>query len=326
MRRFVLLLLLAVIVAAGGAFLYARYEYSAAGPKAAMGTETIVLIPAGSGVSGIAQALKDADVVSSAGIFQWEVRVRGVAKKLKAGEYAIPSEASMQDIAGILIAGKSVEHKLTVAEGLTSQMAYNLVLADPVLLGDAAEMPKEGTLLPDTYLFIRGTTRNQLLTRMETAQDKLLAQLWAKRAANLPFKTKEAAIILASIVEKETALPAERRHIAAVFENRLRRGMKLQSDPTIVYGLTGGVPLGHGIRVSEIGSTTSYNTYVIEGLPPGPICNPGRDAIAAVLNPMPSNDLYFVADGSGGHVFAATLADHEKNVAHWRQLERQGGH
>jgi UPF0755 protein len=196
------------------------------------------------------------------------------------------------------------------------------VQADPVLTGDAGPVPAEGTLLPETYLFIRGTTREALMHRMQTARDKVLAKLWAQRAKGLPLASPQQAVILASIVEKESALPAERRHIAAVFENRLKRGMKLQSDPTIIYGLTKGYPLGRGIRESELTRATPYNTYVIAGLPPTPICDPGKDSIAAVLNPMQSNDLYFVADGSGGHAFAATIGEHRKNVARWRQVER----
>ncbi len=232
----------------------------------------------------------------------------------------------MQEIVAILIAGKSIQHKLTIAEGLTSQMAYNLIADDRVLTGDAGPVPPEGALLPETYLFTRGTTRAQLIARMEAAQKTLLARLWPTRAKDLPVTTPEQAIILASIVEKETALPAERRHIAAVFENRLHLGMKLQSDPTIIYGITRGYPLGRGIRESELNGATPYNTYVIAGLPPTPICNPGKDSIEAVLDPAQSKDLYFVADGTGGHVFAATMAEHRKNVAHWRKIETRDKH
>jgi UPF0755 protein len=324
MRRFLAFLFLLVLVAAAGgaAFLWERANFTAPGPAPAKGEETVVLIPSGAGVSSIAEELQAAGVVENAQYFEWGVRLRGEGKALKAGEYAIPSRASMDDIAGILISGRSIEHKLTIAEGLTSAMAYAIVQNDPTLTGDAGTLPAEGTLLPETYLFTRGTTRSELIEQMETAQKKLLARLWPHRAANLPFTSRRSAIILASIVEKESALPAERRHIAAVFENRLRLGMKLQSDPTIIYGLSKGYPLGHGIRQSELESATPYNTYVIDGLPPTPICNPGKDSIAAVLDPAQSNDLYFVANGSGGHVFAATIAEHEQNVARWRNIER----
>ncbi len=311
-----------ILILAGTLFWEAQ-NFVAPGPAASQGKQTIVLIAPGQGVGGIARMLKAAQVVSNATLFQWGVRLRRLGSRLKAGEYAIPSGASMKAVAGILIAGKSIEHKLTAAEGLTSRMIYNLVTADPVLKGDAGPVPPEGTLLPETYLFVRGTSRREILKHMHEAQTKLIARLWPERAKGLPFATPGQAIIMASIVEKETALPAERRHIAAVFINRLERGMKLQSDPTIIYGLTRGYPLGHGIRESELAGNTAYNTYVIDGLPPTPICNPGKDSIRAVLDPAQSDDLYFVANGTGGHVFAATIAEHQKNVARWRQIERE---
>jgi UPF0755 protein len=255
-------------------------------------------------------------------LFEAELYLHRANSKIKAGEYALPAFASMADIARILVEGKPIQHKLTAAEGLTSDMIHKLVVADPVLVKDAGPVPAEGTLLPETYLFTRGTSREEMIARMETAEKKFLDAQWAKRAAGLPLETPEQAVILASIVEKETALPAERRHIAAVFVNRLKAGMKLQSDPTIIYGITKGYPLGRGIRESELAADTPYNTYAITGLPPTPICNPGKDSIAAVLNPAASADLYFVANGKGGHVFAATMAQHERNVAAWRAVER----
>jgi UPF0755 protein len=321
MQRFLIALLLVVIIVAG-AFEWMAAKFSGPGPAAHKGSETVVLIPAHLGLSGIAQKLSDADVVAQPLIFQLGVRLRGMTGTLKAGEYAIPSRASMYDIMAILIAGKSIQHKVTAAEGLTSDMIYKLVQADPVLTGDAGAEPDEGTLLPETYLYTRGTTRAQILARMRAAQAKLLAELWPQRAQNLPIKTQQQALILASVVEKETALPEERRHIAAVFENRLNLGMKLQSDPTIIYGITKGYPLGRRIKESEIAAVTPYNTYVIPGLPATPICNPGKDSIAAVLNPETSKDLYFVANGTGGHTFSADVADQNKNVALWRKIEQ----
>jgi UPF0755 protein len=221
-----------------------------------------------------------------------------------------------------MVAGKSIQHKITIAEGLTSDMAYKLVVANPVLVGDAGPEPLEGLLMPETYLFTRGTTRRELIARMEKAETRFLAPQWAARKDRLPFASPEQAVVLASIVEKETALPEERRHVAAVFLNRLKAGMRLQSDPTIIYGISKGYPLGRPILESEIEGTTPYNTYVIPGLPPTPICNPGKDSLAAVLNPEESDDLYFVANGKGGHVFAATEAEHQRNVAAWRAVER----
>jgi UPF0755 protein len=193
----------------------------------------------------------------------------------------------------------------------------------PTLTGEVTDVPQEGSLLPETYIFNRGETRTALIKRMQDDHTRVLNELWAQRAANLPFSTKEEAVILASIVEKETGVASERPRVAAVFVNRLRKGMKLQSDPTIIYGLTKGVPLGRGIRQSELDKATPYNTYVIVGLPPTPIANPGKASLAAVMNPAQTEDLFFVADGTGGHVFAPTLAEHEKNVKNWREIEKQ---
>jgi UPF0755 protein len=255
-------------------------------------------------------------------LFEFGLRSRKLADKIKAGEYALPPHASMASIAGILVDGKSIQHKVTVAEGLTSDMIWKLVQQDKVLVGDAGAAPDEGTLLPETYLFTRGQTRAGLLKQMRQAQATFLATRWAARAPNLPFKTMGEAVTLASIVEKETALPEERPHIASVFVNRLKIGMRLQTDPTIIYGLTKGYPLGRGIRQSELQAATPYNTYVIAGLPPTPIANPGKDSLAAVLNPMDSKDLYFVANGKGGHVFSPTMDAHARNVAVLRNMER----
>jgi UPF0755 protein len=247
---------------------------------------------------------------------------RGRTAQLKAGEYAFPPHASEAQVVDMLVAHKALEHRLTIPEGLTSDAAVALVKADPTLTGDVPVVP-EGSLLPETYLFERGTTRAELLARMHKAQEALLAQVWPKRKEGLPFASQEDALKLASIVEKETAIPSERPRIAAVFINRLQNGMKLESDPTIIYGLTKGVPLGHPLRQSELATPNPYSTYQIAGLPPTPISNPGRDAIQAVLNPSDSQELYFVANGTGGHVFAKTAAEHQRNVAQWRKIEQQ---
>jgi UPF0755 protein len=321
MRRWLIGLVLILVIAAG-AFEWQVAKFAAPGPAARHGTGTVVLIAPKVGLSGITKTLVDEGVIDSPIVFQIGVRMNRSTEKLKAGEYEIPSRASMLDIMDILISGKSIQHKITAAEGLTSDMVYQLVKADPVLVGNAGARPGEGTLLPETYLFTRGTSRGQLIQRMTAAQQKLLVQLWASRAQNLPLKTPEEALILASVVEKETSIAEERRHIAAVFENRLRIGMRLQSDPTIIYGITKGYPLGRGIRESEITRATPYNTYVIPGLPAAPICNPGKDSIAAVLNPETTKDLYFVANGTGGHVFAETQAEQDRNVAAWRKIEK----
>jgi UPF0755 protein len=312
-------LVVVVLIAIGfGAYEWDTANFAAPGP---LPEETTVLIQPGDGTTAISEKLGSVGAVPYPTLFAWDVRLRLESQALKAGEYAIPAHASPADIAAILISGKSIEHKITAAEGLTSQMIYALVQNDAALEGDPGPMPPEGTLLPETYLFTHGTTREEMLSRMQRDQAKFVEEQWETRASGLPFHNPEEALVLASIVEKETSIPAERRHIAAVFINRLKRGMKLQSDPTVIYGLTRGYPLGHGIRQSELTSTTPYNTYVIDGLPPTPICNPGKDAIAAVLSPGASNDLYFVADGTGGHVFTDNVEQHQRNVAKWRKLE-----
>lgn len=316
MLRFLAVLVVLAAIA-GGAWFWEEENWQAAGPSPAY---KVVMVKPGDHVATISENLQTAGVVSNANLFRIGLRIRNQQTELKAGEYGFPAHASMADVTGVLISGKSIEHKLTAAEGLTSQMIYDIVKKDPVLVGDAGAVPEEGTLLPETYLFTRGMTRTQMLNKMREAQKKLMDAQWPARIGDLPIKTPREAIILASIVEKETGIPQERRHIAAVFENRLRIGMKLQSDPTIIYGITKGYPIGRRIRQSEIDAQTPYNTYAVPGLPVGPICNPGKDAIIAVLNPAGSDDLYFVANGTGGHVFAATMAEHEKNVANWRKI------
>ncbi len=318
MRKFFVFILIVALLGAG-AWYFEQWNYAQPGPSP---RGAVVLIKPGEGVSAIAQQLQKAGVVANADLFRAGLRIRGQQSQLKAGEYWFPPQASMASVAGILIGGKSIQYKLTAAEGLTSDMIYKLVAGNDVLVGDAGPEPAEGILLPETYLFTRGMTRAHLLAMMQTAQKKLLAEHWAARIGGLPVKTREQALVLASVVEKETAIPEERRHIASVFENRLRQGIKLESDPTIIYGITRGYPLGRGIRESELVRATPYNTYVIAGLPPTPICNPGKDAIAAVLDPENTADLYFVANGKGGHVFTANYADHQKNVAKLRQIEK----
>lgn len=316
MRR-ALLFVVVLGLLIGGAVWWERDNFLAPGPSA---TGAVVLIEPGDHASVIAQKLQEAGVVENATLFNLGLRLRGQQSALKAGEYWFPAHVSMASAAGIMIGGKSILHKLTAAEGLTSNMIYDLVRANRVLTGDPGPVPQEGSLLPETYLFTRGMTRAHLLSLMHQAQVKFLNAHWAQRASNLPYTTPQQVLVLASIVEKETALASERRHVASVFVNRLRLGMKLESDPTIIYGITQGYPLGRRIYQSEITARTPYNTYVIAGLPPAPICNPGKDSILAVLNPANSNDLYFVANGTGGHAFAATLDEQNRNVARWRAI------
>lgn len=313
-----LVLLAAVAVGTGG---YLGYR-AATGPGPAA-QSTIVLLPSGSAVSTIAEQLADDGVINHPELFIAAVRIRGVQGDIKAGEYEIPARASVMDIIDLLIEGKSILHYFTAPEGLTTAQILRLLNADETLVGDVTIEPGEGELLPETYAHSRGETRDDLVRRMMKDQDALVDALWQDRAMDLPFSTPQEAIILASIVEKETGLPEERGRIAGVFVNRLKRGMRLESDPTIIYGITGGEPLGRGIRQSELRGETPYNTYIIRGLPPTPIANPGRDSIAAVLNPMETNDIFFVADGTGGHAFAETLREHQANVAQWRRIERE---
>ena len=283
-----------------------------------------ISIPKGVSLTFMADDLARQNLVHSSFLFRLLARLSGQASQMRAGEYDVPANASMASILKILTTGNSVLHAVAVPEGLTSQQVVDLLAELPVLDG-AVEVPAEGSLLPETYHLPRGALRADLIAQMQKAQSDLLASLWPQRAANLPIKTPQEAVILASIVEKETALARERPLIAAVFINRLRKNMRLQSDPTIIYGLVGGVgTLGRPIRRSEIRRQTDYNTYRIDGLPPTPIANPGRAAIAAVLNPASSEALYFVADGTGGHVFADNLKSHERNVKKWRQIRGTG--
>jgi UPF0755 protein len=279
-----------------------------------------VVLPKGAGVSQIAAALSDAHVIRSRAVFMVAAKLGG--RSLKAGEYQFASRASMAHILAQLRAGRVVRHLITIPEGWTSEMAADAVARSPVLTG-AASPPAEGTLLPETYEVRRGEDRQAVLGRMRDAQAKLIAKLWPVRQPGLPFATPEQAVALASIVEKETALPEERPLIAAVYINRLRAGMRLESDPTTIYGISHGRPLGRGLTRAELAEVNAYNTYQMTGLPPTPIANPGKAAIEAVLNPPQTADLFFVANGQGGHVFASTFAEHQKNVAHWREIERQ---
>lgn len=310
-----------ILIILSASFGFAKYLYDKDGP---LQHSELIVIPKGEGLSAIADRLERKNMIIDKRLFKAAVMYFGVQNKLKAGEYEIPKQASMRTVLDHLLEGKSILHDLPFPEGLTSQQLVDRMNQHPVLKGEINEIPAEGSLLPDTYKFTRGTERMELIKRMQTAQEKFLDNLWQQRQEDLPFKTKEEALILASIVEKETGIASERPHIAGLFINRLRKGMRLQSDPTIIYGLVGGIgKLGRGLRRSEIDKKTEYNTYQIDGLPPTPIANPGRAAIEAVLNPKETDDLYFVADGTGGHIFAKTLKEHNRNVVNWRKIEKQ---
>lgn len=318
MSRILSTLILVALLAGGWVY----WTYRGPGPAARAGTTTDVILPKGAGVGQIASALKAAGVIGSREAFYVAAKLGGSGRRLKAGEYEFASREPMAQVLNDIAEGKVVKRFVVAPEGWTSQMVADAVRAQPVLVG-TIETPPEGAILPDGYQIQRGEERGEVIAKMMAARDQLLAQLWAGRAPDLPLKTPEEAVTLASIVEKETGIPAERPRIAAVFENRLRQGIKLESDPTIIYGISQGRPLGRGITMKELTTPTPYNTYKIVGLPPTPIANPGRAALAAVLNPPKSDELYFVADGTGGHVFASTFAEHQANVAKWRAIERQ---
>ncbi len=311
-----------VFVTVGGLLaLYGLDRLERAGPLAA---DTVVYIPQGSGLDAIAGQLERAGVIEDPLVFRLGARVLGATRGLRAGEYLFPAALSMRGAIELLTSGRTVVRRLTLAEGLTSFEAVAVVEMAEALEGEVGTVPAEGSLLPETYHYARGDRRADLVARMGRALDETLGELWPGRAPGLPIATPREAVVLASIVEKETGRPDERPLVASVFINRLKKGMRLQSDPTVVYGLTGGRgALGRALTRQDVQAPSAYNTYLIDGLPPGPIANPGRAALEAVLNPAKTPYLYFVADGSGGHAFARTLAEHNRNVAKWRKLRRQ---
>ena len=321
--NFMLSLVVLVLLGASALFYFGKMQFDGQGPLTA---ETTFLVKRGAGIAEVSNSLENREIVSDARIFRYGMRTLGHENDLKAGEYAIPAGASMRDVMNILISGKSIMYPLTIPEGLTVKQIFDRISADPTLVGDMPkDMPPEGSLFTDTLNFTRGTTRSEIIDRMVASQKKLVDEAWAKRNSNLPVKDKNEFVTLASIVEKETGIASERPHVASVFVNRLKQGMRIQSDPTIIYGLFGGAgkPSDRPIFKSDIEKPTPYNTYVINGLPPTPIANPGKAALEAVANPLDTEDLYFVADGTGGHVFSKTLQEHNANVRKWRSVEQQ---
>jgi UPF0755 protein len=322
------LLLLVMLLAAGSAvFLQSKIE--APGP---LTSGKQIVIPKGEGAHEIAARLEREGVVADRRLFvagylssktsNWAEGDRPL--QLKAGEYLIPPAASVRKVIDIISEGRTVTYKVTIPEGLTSEQIVERLKADNSLAGEVAQIPAEGSLLPETFIVQRGASRQSIVEKMQVESRKLSEKMWDQRKKDLPLKNWEEAVILASIVEKETGRNDERERVAAVFINRLKQKMRLQSDPTIVYGISGGKAVwNRPILRSEIAQKTAHNTYQIDGLPPSPICNPGRAAIEAVLNPADTKDLFFVADGSGSHIFSETLKDHNANVQKWRAVERE---
>jgi UPF0755 protein len=302
----------------GGITAWFWHAFNAAGP---LRDEKIVVIPKGAGMNGIATVLTDAGVIDNPLVFRLGARLTAEGVPLHAGEFKFPASVSPRGAMRVLIEGKVVLHRVTVAEGLTVTEVYDVLTAQPDLEGPVPPKPPEGTLLPETYFFVLGDTRAQIVDRMHSEMSAQLADLWEKRDKDIPLTSPDEAVTLASLVEKETSKDNERARVAAVFYNRMKKGMALQSDPTVIYALTDGKGrLDRTLTSADLKLDSPYNTYVIEGLPKGPIANPGLAALKGVLHPVKSKELYFVADGSGGHAFAETLDQHNKNVAKWRKF------
>ena len=312
-----------LIIAVGGMGLFAWSQQQMRAPGPLTGDRVVIIAPR-TEVYEIISQLERENVIDSGLLLNAALLFEGNRSKVKAGEYLFKQSASLREVIDTLVSGREILHSITIPEGLTSEQIIQRIRDFDLLSGEVREIPKEGTLLPETYRVARGMSRNDLVRKMQDDQKRTLDQVWARRAPDIPLRSPSELLVLASIVEKETGKADERPRVAGVFINRLTRRIRLQSDPTIVYGIVGGKgTLGRGILRSEVDRPTPYNTYQIDGLPPGPIANPGRAALEAVANPSRTRELYFVADGTGGHVFAETLEQHNRNVLRWRQIERE---
>lgn len=320
MKRAFLLLLATFILTAVALTVYGYSYFRSPGPLVQPAN---VILPKGQGLRAIAGQLEQAGVIAHADLFSALAMTKGSGRRFKAGEYAFTPRVSPEEVMTLLAEGKVVIHKITVPEGWTSRQVKQLLEGEPALAGPVGVL-EEGGLLPQTYYFTYGDNREEVAQRMRTAMRKAVDGLWKQRRPGLPFATQAQAVTLASIVEKETGVADERARVAAVFVNRLRTGMKLQSDPTVAYGLEqrSGLPLARPLTTADLREPTPYNTYVIDGLPPGPIANPGRTALEAAFAPADGEELYFVATGSGGHYFARTLDEHNANVRRYRETQR----
>ncbi len=320
--RWTLFFIVLFVTVIGGALVVGHQMLVSDGPLTA---SRRVVIPRGAGPATMAKVLKDEGVLNRPGMFRIALMIDPSPKPIKAGEYEIPAHASMASLVELLQSGKVVQRRLTVPEGATTAEVVELVRKTDTLTGEITLDVKEGDLLPETYFYSRNDTRDGILLRMKEAMEKAVDDAWRKRAAGLPLLNRREVVILASMIEKETAIPAERQKIAAVFINRLRIKMRLESDPTTIYGITGGKgTLGRELTRADLQSASGYNTYVVPGLPSGPICNPGRASIVAATSPATrDHSLYFVADGQGGHAFAANVYEHNRNVARWKEIQKQ---
>jgi len=312
---------LIALVAAAAAVLWLAGGWFVSGP---LPKDSEFAVKDGDSFNTVAEHLQSVGAIGSATTFRIRARLLGGTAPIKAGTFLLPKGASQRTLIEILQGGKVIRRFVTVPEGMPSIMVQERLLAQPGLTGEVA-VPEEGSVLPDTYEIGLGESRAQVVLRMQAAMQRTLKELWAKRSADTVARTPAEAVVLAAIVEKETGKPAERAMVAGLYSNRIRQGMMLQADPTIIYPITRGKPLGRRIRQSEIAAVNGYNTYAMTGLPKGPITNPGRASIAAVLNPAKTDALYMVADGTGGHAFASTLEDHNRNVAKWFAIRRQRG-
>jgi UPF0755 protein len=324
MRHFAanaLTFLIVALVLIFGLVVWGQNTYRGPGPL----TEPLILeVERGAGLASVTEQLAEAGAIQHPGLFRVAARYTEMDDGLRFGEYEIPAGASMEEILQLLNRGSNIVRQIIVPEGFTSWQVVELLKARPELTGEIAAVPPEGSLAPAGYDFQRGDTRQSILDRMAARQQEIVAEAWETRAPDLPLVSPEELLILASIVEKETGVAEERGVVAGVFANRLERGMRLQTDPTVIYGITRGEgTLGRGLLASELAMRTAYNTYVIAGLPPTPIANPGEAAIRAAANPEATEYIYFVADGTGGHAFAADLATHNANVAVWRRIEAE---
>jgi len=316
--NFAMTILVVGVLGAVGLFFFGKLRFE---QSSHFGQPRTVSIERGKSLRDIAEELHERGLISSKWIFIAGVRAYGLQDDLKSGDYLIAPRSSMRDIMNAMVSGKAILYSVSVPEGLTSKQIVDRLNADPGLVGEITEIPEEGSLLPDTYRFSRGDSRQNIIDRMLRERDRVMTAIWTSRDKDLPIKTQAELVTLASIVEKETGMADERSRVAAVFINRLRSNMRLQSDPTVIYGVYGGsgLPSGTPIRRSDLDAVNDYNTYKINGLPKGPIANPGKASLAAVANPSRTKDLYFVADGTGGHAFAESYAEHRKNVARYRK-------